>query len=135
MIELLLNPQTWLNWFAPVLLLAAAKFLYKKTTERLRFVFRHLQKKALIKIKNTRRNSFLIQWEINKTNTYFTLFLCSGVLFYIALFTTNLLSMIKHGFFSMLIAMTPILAFEFVWLNQENITKKIIISAQKIGRR
>lgn len=132
MTELFINPINWVNWFAPILIMTLIKPIYKLFIFHTKNLIKAFKLKELRRIKNNRRNAYQIYSQITKSSSYFTLFLCSGLLFYVALLTTPFLIQIKNNMLVILIAMSPVLIFEFLWLQQDGYTKQLIKSASKL---
>lgn len=137
MIEFLSNPVTWLNWFAPIVIIALAKPIYNFITKLISSHAKNFIKKrklnALIKLKNNRRNPYLIHSQIAKSYSYLTLFLCSTLFFYFALFSLSFLAQLKSNNTILLIYMIPVTILEVLWINQDIFTKALIKSASKIN--
>jgi len=133
MIELLSNPVTWLNWFAPIVIIALAKPIYKFFISLAKNFTKKLRLKELKKLKNNRRNPYLIHSQISKSYSYFTLFSCSILFFYFALFSLPFLAQLKNNNPVLLIYMVPVLFLEVLWINQDLFTKNLILSASKVS--
>lgn len=132
--ELLTNPLTWINWFAPIALMALAKPAYKIFISSLKKYGRGLRLKELKSIKKLRNNPYEIYAQISKTSSYFTLFLISIALFFIEISTTQLGVLIKSNVFYFFLEMIPVLFFEILWLKQDGFTKLLIKRAPRIKR-
>lgn len=132
MTELFINPVNWVNWFAPMIIMALAKPIYKFFILHAKGLIKASRLKELKLVKGNRRNPYQIYSQISKSSSYFTLFLCSCLLFYVTLLTTPFLVQIKNNMFVLLIAMSPVLFFEILWLQQDGFTKHLIKSASKL---
>ena len=133
MFELILKPETWLNWLAPLIILALAKRIYQQGAVHLKNIIRASKAKELRKVKNLRWNSYLVNFHISKNSAYFTIFLFSCILFYIATLTTSFLANNRNAI-SLIIAISPVLFFEILWLRQDGFTKQLLDSAYKLNK-
>lgn len=132
--NMFLDTQSWINWLFPVILTWVAKPLLNKLLFRVKSVLRFYQLVELKKIYKLRRSEYQINFQIAKNSSYFGVFLCSCVLFFIVAITVSLLSLRPQFNIALWVYSLPIFMCEIVWLNQDAFTKKLIKYADKIKK-
>lgn len=86
-----------------------------------------------LKIKNTRFNQSLVNYQIAKANSYFIIFIIICCLYFTWLVSGSFLSIVKASPWMAAVLTIPIYIAEIIWLIQDSYTKELAISRGKIA--
>ncbi len=129
-----LKDPSW--WFTGIFFIATAliiSWLVKKLPLWLKSWSRKSRAKELKKIKNIRRNTWEIHYQIASERSYFLVFtlLC---LFYLILLVVTPLSMVfNESILAGIILSSPVFVVEIIWLNRNVFLKTLLKYAHKIA--
>lgn len=147
-IEKIYDPAFWFQGlFFPIILYLISK-LFKVTPIVVRWLgnkvingflrrllkglSRRFIKKELIKVKQLRRNPYVIQYQIAKERSYFLIFIITSFLYLALAFTTKIADLLTVNTFAFIITTAPLYYIEFKWLIENSLVKRLVISANKI---
>lgn len=130
--KLFLEPQKWIDWFFPVIMILIAKPLLIKSLVITKSIIKYYKLVELKKIRKLRHSEYQVHFQINKNSSYFTVFLCSCLLFYVAALTTPIIKASIQNGVVFFIVMAPVFMCELAWLNQDAFTKQLIKRADRI---
>ncbi|WP_338212542.1 hypothetical protein [Halopseudomonas aestusnigri] len=127
------DPSWWFTGtFFTVLGLLLAKFSHH-IPEFLKSLLKGLIIRRKLKIKNTRFNQSLVNYQIAKTNSYFLIFIIICCLYSTWLVSGSFLSIAKATPWLAVALSSPIYIAETLWLIQDGYTKELAKSRGKIA--
>jgi len=131
-IEKIFDPAFWFQGlFFPLVVYLIAK-LFKLTPIFLKGVSRKFIKQEIIKVKELRRSPYAIQFHIAKERSYFLLFVMTGFFYLVLTITTGIAAFLTTNTLAFIVVTSPLYCIEFVWLIQNSLVKKLIVSAHRI---
>lgn len=131
-IEKIYDPIFWFQGlFFPLVVYIIAR-LFKLIPTFLKDVSRKFIKQELIKVKKLRRNPYAIQFNIAKERSYFLLFIITCFFYLVLAITTAVAGLLSTNMLAFFILTSPLYVIELVWLSQNSLVKKLIISGNKI---
>lgn len=131
-IEKIYDPIFWFQgFFFPIAIYLIAK-LFKMIPLILKGASRKFKKNELTQIKALRRNPYLIQFQIAKERSYFLLFIMAIFFYLVLTITTSMATLLTTNTLGFVIVTSPLYFIEIVWLTQNSLVKRLVISANKI---
>lgn len=125
------------SWWFTGLFFAALGLLLAKLSSHIPNTLKKLLKGIIVrrrfKIKNTRFNQSLVNYQIARTNLYFLIFIIICCLYVVWLISGSFLSIVKASPWFAAALSTPIYVAEIIWLIQDIYTKDLAKSRGKIA--
>lgn len=131
--EAFINPEKWIDWFFPVVLMSLLKFMGPSVISKIKALFRFYRRRELLKIKRARWCLFAIYSAQIRSYACLILFVLSGILLYYLLLATPLQVKFWNNTLGFWMCMLPVLISEVVWLYQQGVVKDLIKSAKRVG--
>lgn len=126
------DPSWWFTGiFFSLLGLLLAKFLHH-IPGVLKNLLKGLIIRRTLKIKNTRFNQSLVNYQIARANSYFIIFIIICCLYATWLVSGSFLSIVKASPWLAAALSTPIYIAEILWLFQDGYTKELAKSRGKL---
>lgn len=131
-IEKLYDPTFWFQgFFFPIAIYVIAK-LFKMVPLILKGASRRFKKNELEQIKALRRNPYVIQFQIAKERSYFLLFIMAIFFYLVLTITTGITTFLTTNTLGFVVVTSPLYFIELVWLTQNSLVKRLVISANKV---
>lgn len=127
------EPSFWFEGLFFVILLKLVSLLAKKVPNWLSSWNRSSQAKELKKIKNLRRNSWEVHYQIAIERSLFIVFALVGLFYLVLLVATPLKEVFDKSIIAGLIVMSPVFVIEIIWLKRNSFLKQLLKYAQKIA--
>ncbi|WP_350978746.1 hypothetical protein [Shewanella sp. AC34-MNA-CIBAN-0136] len=125
------------SWWFTGIFFTVAGVLLAKFSHHIPNVLKNLLKGVItrrtIKIKNTRFNQSLVNYQIARTNSYFIIFIIICCLYSTWLVSGSFLIIVKASPWLAVALSTPIYISEILWLIQDGYTKELARSRGKIA--
>lgn len=119
LITILSNTEALIPLVVSGLIVTGLAFAISKTFQKLSIIFKSYQrfsrKKELIRVKNTRHDDRQYQYELQKAQNWFIVFLIFLMVNFYFLVSNNVL---EYSIWLFLLCMTPTFIIEIFWLNQ-----------------
>lgn len=127
------DPSWWLSIIASTLIGLLLAKVFTHMPKMLRKLLRSLIARRQRKIKNTRRNQSLVNYQIARANSYFLVFIIISCLYMVWLMSGQLLIIIKSSTLSAIVLSMPVYIFEMAWLITDGYAKELAKSRGKIS--
>lgn len=120
----------WFNIFFPVAVVALLPRLGRLLAAKARLASRRIKAKRLRCVKQLRRDSLRISYEMQKASVFFVVFVLLGVAAVVSLLASPFKG--EQLSFATAVASLPVLCAEFAWLMKDLLVRDILASRDRL---